>query len=101
MQRTDFYNKITVNNIEEYDLLDNNVSKFKLAYPVSYYRITEADMMRPDAISYRLYGSEEYWWIICMINGIEDVFHDMQVGDLIQIPNILDIFTFYKQWSVR
>lgn len=101
MERTDFYNKVTVNDIEEYDYLYNNISKLTLTYPVSYYRIQENDLMRMDLISFRVYGSSEYWWIIATINGVEDLFHDMEVGQLLTIPNKLDIYNFYKKYSLR
>lgn len=99
MNRTSFYNIVTVNGIQEYDFLDNNISKFVMTYPVSYYRVTDSDMMRMDLISYKIYGSEDYWWIIAMVNEINDIFHDMQVGQLLKIPNILDIYSFYKKYS--
>lgn len=100
MKRTNFYNKVTINGVEEYDHLDNNVSKLVLNYPVQYYRVQETDLIRPDLISYKLYGTEEYWWLLMVINGIEDIFHDMEVGQLLQIPNVYDIYNFYKKYSV-
>ena len=36
-----------------------------------------------------------------LTNGIEDLFHDMEVGQLLTIPNKLDIYNFYKQYSLR
>ena len=101
MKRTDFYNTTIVDGKVEYDYLNSTINKFVTNYPVSYYRISQQDLMRPDAISYKMYGTEEYWWIICMLNDINDVFHDMNVGDLIKLPSISDIYTFYKQNSIR
>lgn len=101
MERTNFYNKTIVDGIEEYDYLYNNISKLTLSYPVEYYRVQENDLMRMDLISYKIYGSIEYWWIIATINGIEDIFHDMEVGQVLTIPNKIDIYNFYKRYAIQ
>jgi len=101
IERTDFYSKIIVDDVEEYDYLYNNISKLTMSYPVTYYRVQENDLMRMDLVSYKVYGSAEYWWIIANVNGIEDVFHDMEVGQLLTVPNKLDIYQFYKRYSLR
>ena len=38
----------------------------------------------PEDVSYKMYGTTDYWWIICMINGVEDVFYDwlMNIEDV-------------------
>ena len=101
MNRTNFFVVTDIGNGDEYDHLHNNLSKFKMTYPVQYYRITEEDTMRPDMISYKAYGSVAYWWVVMLVNGVQDVLTDINVGDLLKIPNILDIYTFYKQYSFR
>jgi len=101
MNRTNFYNKVTNDSIEEYDYLHNTLSEFKTEYPIEYYRIEEGDLIRPDLISYKIYGTINFWWLIMMFNNIHDVFNEMQVGTLIKIPNQLDIYTFYKKYSMR
>jgi hypothetical protein len=101
MNRLLFYNIVTNNGVEELDYLYNNLTKFKMSYPAGYYMVKEDDLMRPDLISYKVYGTVKYWWLIMMVNGIGDIFSDLEVGLTLQIPNILDIFTFYKKWSLR
>ena len=101
MDRTNFYNIVRNDDIDEYDYMHNNLTKFKMKYSVSYYRIEEADLQRPDIISYKIYGSIAYWWLLMMINGIENPLKDMEVGQLIQVPNVLDIYEFQKKWSLR
>jgi hypothetical protein len=101
MDRTNFYKETNIGNGLEYDHLYNNLSKFKPVYPIQYYRIMQEDVMRPDTISYKVYGSVAYWWLVMMYNRIDDVFTDMAVGTLLKIPNILDIYSFYKKYSLR
>lgn len=101
MDRTNFFQIVNVGNGDEYDHLYNTLSRFVTNYPVQYYRISQDDIMRPDLISYKAYGSVKYWWLVCYLNDIHDPFNDMTVGDLIKIPNILDIYSFYKKYSIR
>jgi len=101
VDRTDFFNEITVNSQQEYDYLDNSLSRFVMNYPVSYYRIQGQDIMRPDLISYKVYNTVDYWWIICYVNKIQNPLVDMTAGTLIKIPNTLDIYNFFKTYSYR
>jgi len=36
-----------------------------------------------------------------MVNGIGDIFTDLEVGLTLQIPNVLDIFNFKKKWALK
>lgn len=100
MERTDFFNKVLLDGVQEYDHLYNNLSKFRMYYPVQYYRVAEDDLMRPDLISFKKYSTISYWWIICYVNDIEDAFHDLEVGMLLIIPNPIDIYSFYKKYRI-
>jgi hypothetical protein len=100
--RTNFYNIVTVNGTQEFDYLQNNLSFFNMTYPVSYYQVTDADLMRPDMISYKNYnGSIDYWWIIMYVNDIDNPFSDLISGNILTIPNILDIINFVRNYQVR
>lgn len=101
MKRTDFYNKVTVDDIEELDFLWNSISDFVTSYPVKYYRVREEDLMRPDLISYKMYGNVQFWWFITIINGIENTFLDLVPGMLLKIPSVLDIYDFQKKYRAR
>ena len=101
MDRTLFYNLTDIGNGNEYDHLYNNLSKFTMTYPVSYYRVKEEDIMRLDLISYKVYKMVDYWWLIGVVNQVENPFTGVAVGDLLRIPNILDIYAFYKQFALR
>lgn len=43
---------------------------------------------RPDLLSYRLYGTEQLWWILMVrnLNEIRDPLHDFKTGTTIYIP---------------
>ena len=48
----------------------------------SYYRVKGDEVGQPDLISYRLYDTEEYWWIICLVNKIENPLEDIVEGTI-------------------
>jgi hypothetical protein len=100
MKRSKFYQIATVDGVQELDFLNNNLNKFVMNYPASYYRVSESDLMRPDMISYNNYKTVNYWWIICLVNDIYDPFNDFKVGQLITIPSVLDIYDFVKKYTV-
>jgi len=101
MNRTKFFKKLTVNDINEVDFLWNTLSSFQSNHNSGYYRIKGDEVGQPDLISYRIYNTEKYWWIICLVNQIQNPFVDMTEGSIIQLPNIRDIYDFYQNFSVR
>jgi len=101
MDRTKFYTVLTTNGVQELDFLWNGLSHFVINYNVSYYRVTEVDLLRPDLISYKVYGTIDFWWIILLVNNIDNPFKDLVVGTILQIPDKLDIYEYQKNWRVR
>lgn len=101
MNRTSFFNIVDIGNGPEYDHLNNTLNRFTMNYPIEYYRVVADDVKRPDTLSYKAYGSVKYWWVICYVNGIQNPLEDIEVGTLLKIPNILDIYDFYKRYSLR
>lgn len=101
MDRTKFYTKVTVDGVEQLDYLHHTLSGFKMKYEPSYYRVNATDLMRPDTISYKNYGTVRYWWLILYVNGIGDPFSELTLGQLLQIPNLIDVYNFYKKYKLR
>jgi len=101
MDRTKFFNTVTVNETEELDYLHNNLSRLTLRYKPSRYRVNATDLMRPDLISYKIYGIVGYWWILMLVNGVQNPLEDLQVGQILIIPNQVDIHNFIKKYRMR
>jgi len=101
MNRTKFYNKVVVNGILELDFLYNTLSNFVMTHTPTYYRTDEHDVARPDLISFENYGTVGYWWIICLVNKIQNPFTGIPVGTILTIPHLSDIYVFYKKYKVR
>jgi hypothetical protein len=108
MDRTNFFTIVKASvtgkskdTMEELDFLWNPLTAFELTYDPTYYRVAGSDIMRPDTISYNAYGTPDFWWIICLINSIDNPLIDMQVGQILKIPNPIDIFNFQRKYRVR
>lgn len=50
------------------------------------YVVTQADLGRPDLISYKMYDTVDLWWMVLWYNNILDPF-SMEVGDRLRIPD--------------
>ena len=101
MNRTKFYHVAIVNGISELDFLWNSLSNFEMNYAPTYYRVSGPDLMRPDIISYKNYGTVNFWWIIMTVNDIDNPLTDLEEGMILTIPSKLDIFAFRKAYRVR
>ena len=93
--RTNFLKIEEVEGTKEYDLIMTNFEYFKIQRPTNFYTIQRTDIGRPDLISLKLYQTIDFWWIIGEVNGICDFNYDIKEGDIIQVPDRLDIEDFY------
>ena len=93
----------------EKDFLLNSFQYYKFKRPVKSYRLQYEDYMRPDLLSRKVYGKDDYWWIIWKVNPeYQDIWNDYVISDydelkfpdayrvsmIINIPDILDIQEF-------
>ena len=101
MRRTLFYKKFTVNSIEELDFLYNSLSDFKMEYGVKYYRVDESDVPDPWLISYRCYGTVAFWWVLLVVNEIQNPLTEIEAGLVLTVPNVMDIYKFQRKYRVR
>ena len=101
MNRTRFYKKVVVDGVEQLDFLYNNLSKLDVKRDVGYYRTDSIDRKRPDIISEKNYGTVYFWWVILVVNGIEDPFFDTQIGIVLKIPSTIDLHNFSKKYRMR
>ncbi len=61
------------------------------------YQLEARDCPFPELLSYRLYGTTDYWWILCWANGVINPMTDMNPGDSWQIPTYDSIQTMLSQ----
>lgn len=101
MDRTKFYNITTVDSVNELDFMNSSINKFVYRYPFQYHRVTDADVKRVDLISYQYYETVDYWWLLLRVNGIRDPYNGLEVGDVLRIPSLLDLYDNTKKYKVR
>jgi hypothetical protein len=102
VNRTRFYSISTVDGVQEFDFLNQALSQFTLKYPVTYYRLTDTEIARPDLVSASVYnGNIQYWWVILLFNDIRDPFSEMVSGMLLKIPNVLDLYEIFRKYKLR
>lgn len=103
MNRLSFYNKVWNDDekVFEFDFLWSNMNKFEMLYEPGYYRVSSTDFMRPDLISHKLYGTTDYWWVICLVNGIDNPLEDIKLGTILKAPTKLDLYNFYRKYRIQ
>jgi hypothetical protein len=101
VDRTLLYKIMTVDGVDELDYLSNTLSNFRMTYPTSVYTVVESDLGRPDLISYSVYGSVGYWWLILLVNDVIDPFNGLTVGQELIIPSLLDVYEFQRSNRLR
>lgn len=79
--RSEFMPIQVIKGIPERDMLLNKFNDYTFLRPMGKYQLKYEDYMRPDKISLKLYGTQDYWWIILKCNPkFEDVWNDFIVG---------------------
>jgi len=101
VNRLDFYNVVEVNGVSELDFLWNSLSDFQMQYAPTYYKVIAGDLMRPDLISFKCYSNVDFWWVILLVNGVQNPLTDLVEGQILTIPNKLDIYNFQQKYRVR
>ena len=91
-----YYTKQSViRNTKELNLLSLSFKKlYDSSRPSSYHMLSEAYLGRFDLVSYDVYKTPYYWWVILISNNIKNPFDNSLVGSIIKCPNILDIYDF-------
>lgn len=93
---TNIFKKDSPNGFQELVLFQNAFNGYKFERPMQTYRVKQQDLQRPDLLSLKTYGTENYWFVILWINDIEDPWNDLEEGDLIDIPDQLDVEEFFS-----
>ena len=68
-----------------------DIRRFIPATAFRSYQVRSDETGSPDMISYRVYGTHDYWWVICIINGVTDPFSQFPAGTVLQLPSRFSI----------
>jgi len=95
-KRTNFLAQDSSHDVMEWDLLLSNWDLFETKRPIKFDTVQYSDIQRPDMLCFRIYGTIDYWWILCKFNQIDDVWNDMYIGMDLIVPSVEDIQEFYR-----
>ena len=56
--------------------------------PAKIYNIDASDRANAPGIAFSFYGSVDYWWVVCMYNGIMDPITQLAPGKTLQLPSL-------------
>lgn len=72
-------------------MISNSFRRYDFQYPATKYVVTESDVARPDLMSIKIYGRNDWWWFLMKYNGIDDVWNELYMGMVIAVPDVRDI----------
>jgi hypothetical protein len=58
------------------------------------YTLKASDCPFPELLSYKFYGTTDFWWVLCWINGVINPMTDMIPGDSWGIPSFDSVQAF-------
>ena len=64
--------------------------RYKVAPSMSYV-VSESDEANAPGIAYAVYGNTDYWWVVCLYNGIIDPVSEFTPGRKLLLPSMADI----------
>jgi hypothetical protein len=94
--RSDFLQTVTAYNVKEKDINNMQWDKFVINRPITYYRVSHADLQRPDLICQKIYNTMQYFWVLMKFNEIDDIWNDITEGDTIMCPSFFDIEQYFS-----
>lgn len=67
--------------------------RFQIAASKNYV-VGQSDVANAPGIAFNFYGSVDYWWVVCMYNGILDPISEFAPGLVLQLPTLADVNAF-------
>ena len=82
-------------NMKIYDIFSISWADFTFPNGYTNHAITADETQKPYLIIYREFGTTDYWDVLLLINGVDDILN-LQAGDILKIPKQGDIETFIR-----
>jgi hypothetical protein len=95
--RATFFKPEILDGIPELDLSEGKFSLFETKAQVRMYQLDSYEAFRPDIISYRIYNTTSYWWILMKYNNIIDPLEELVPGLILKVPDASDIRNFVRE----
>lgn len=65
------------------------------------YTISSPDANTPAGLSYKFYGTKDYWWFICWFNGIIFPTVELEAGRVIKMADLTQIESYLKRTETK
>ena len=89
-------NEKFINIFRSYTIDDeNDTMRRKILLNSDAYECNDTDWF--ENIAFKHYYSPFYWWLICIINSIQNPFEDINAGDNLNIMSISLLYQFTKE----
>ena len=95
-ERTNYLNIELVDDVAQYDMGSFDFDGYDFGQ-CAFYRVKKNEECRPDIISYRIYGTQNYWWFLCSFNNFMDPWNDIVENQIIRYPAIQRVRDFLKE----
>lgn len=79
---------------DNFDPLTSNILFEIKNLPVGGRYTIRGEEGRPDLLSYNIYGDTQYWWILMLYNGFNDI-SEILSGNEMQFPLVQDLESYY------
>lgn len=91
-----YLQKLVIDGIAQYDLGSFDAEDYDFGKE-NLLTVRSVDRRRPDVLSYRAYGSMNYWWFLMWYNGICDVWNDLAENQVLKFPDIAVVDEFLNK----
>jgi hypothetical protein len=88
-------NEKFINIFRSYIIDDNNELHRKILFNSNLYICEESEWY--ENIAYKYYLSPFYWWLVCMLNNVQNPFEDIESGKNINIMSRTLLYTLTKE----
>jgi hypothetical protein len=94
--RYDYYRNLEIQqDLELFDILSVDFSKFTFDSQPQYYIVTSSDVIKPWFISQKFYGTIDYTDMRLPLNGVENPLEDLKPDMVLAIPSTSAMKNFF------
>lgn len=94
--RADYLQKLVIDGVAQYDFGSFDPDDYDFGKE-NLLVVREQDVCRPDVLSYRAYGTMNYWWFLMWYNGICDIWNDLAASQVLRYPDINVVQDFLQK----
>jgi len=95
--RKSLYRHVLVDGNKEIDPLDSVIPDMEFSDDRSRSIVISEDLLgRLDLISFYLYDTSDFWWLIAQHNDLLNPMEDMYIGQVLMIPSQIDFYNIYN-----